>query len=192
MDTLQIKLSLDIAVHNLITEEELQPITAQLKEKGIDLEYKRITRGPQALAFDWLQPVVALYVGSEIFRSLVQSIMFDVFKFCLTSIIKTVASRTYYKLTSRTSEDKKGAITIVINTPEKASAFYSFEGVVSDTKIEKSLDAFVKSVEKLQPDTDKQNKIHATFNINSDVWTLKTMKQILQEFREVKEKSEKQ
>lgn len=187
--TTEIKFGIGIAVHNLITEEELKPIAAELKEKGINLEYNYFTRGAQA-SLDWLQPVIALYGDSETFRSLVQSGMYDVFKYYMTTIIKTVAGRKYFKLTSRTTEEKKGAISIVVGTKDKATATYSFDGVVSETDIKNSLDAFVKSVETLQPDTNKMNMLHATFNIEINEWSVKTVNDKLQEIRNEKAKAE--
>jgi hypothetical protein len=187
--TPQIKIGLGIAVHNLITEEELKPLVAELQEKGIELEYKYFTTGAQA-SLDWLQPVIALYADSETFRSMAQSGMYDVLKFYLTTIIKTVASRTYYKLTSQTQEVRKGAITIVITTKDKAAAHYSYEGIISDTDIKDSLNVFAKSVNALQPDTDKQNISLSTFSTDQKEWITKTMKEQLQEIREAKAKSE--
>ncbi len=180
-----IKFGLAIEVHNLLTEDELKPIVSELKRIDIGLEYKYLKRGAYA-ALDWLHPVIALYGDSEMFRSLIQNGTYDAFKFYLFTIIKTVANRKYFKLTSRTTEEKYGAFSIVVSTKEKASATYSFEGVISEAHIKNSLDAFIKSVETLNPDTNKQNLIHATFNIQSNEWNTKTMSELLQEISKLK------
>ncbi len=184
--TSNLKFGIGIAVHNLITEDELKPIVSELKEKGIELEYNYFTRGAQA-SLDWLTPVVALYGDSEMFRSLIQNGAYDALKFYLFTIIKTVVSRKYYRLTSQTTEEKQGSFSIVVSTKEKASATYNFEGLISETDIKNSLDAFVKSVNILQLDSKKQNMIHATFSIASKEWNIKTMGDLLKEIRKSKE-----
>ncbi|MCW5932249.1 MAG: hypothetical protein KIS69_11390 [Bacteroidetes bacterium] len=186
--TNNLRFGIGIAVHNLITEDELKPIVTELKEKGIELEYNYFTRGAQA-SLDWLNPVVALYGDSEMFRSLIQNGAYDAFKFYLLTIFNTVAGRTYYKITSRTQEEKKGTIAIIVNTNDKASVTYNFEGVVSETDIKNSFDAFIKSVETIQPDANKRNMAHAKFNIETNEWTVKTMNELIQDIRDEKAKS---
>jgi endonuclease/exonuclease/phosphatase family metal-dependent hydrolase len=186
-DKIQIKFGLGISVRNLITEEELNPIAEELKEKGIDLEYRYFSRGAQA-SLDWLQPVIALYADSEMFRALVHSTQWEIVKHYLTTIIKTIAGRTYYHLTSRTSEERRGAITFVLTTPEKAAVHYSYEGVVSESDIKNSLNALVKAVKVIQPDTDKQNITLGKFNTEQEEWITKTVKDQLQKIQEAKVK----
>jgi hypothetical protein len=184
--TSNIKFGIGIAFHNLITEDELKPIVSELKEKGIELEYNYFTRGAQA-SIDWLTPVVALYGDSEMFRSLIQNGAYDALKFYLFTLIKKVASRKYFKLTSQTTEEKQGSFSIVVYTKEKASATYNFEGMLSETDIKNSLDAFVKSVNILQPDSNKQNMIHANFDIKSNEWNITTMNEMFEQTRKLKE-----
>lgn len=181
-----LRFGIGIAVHNLITEDELKPIVAELKEKGIELEYNYFTRGAQA-SLDWLNPVVALYGDSEMFRSLIQNGAYDALKFYLFTIIKTVVSRKYFKLTSQTTEEKQGSFSIMVSTKEKATATYNFEGMLSETDIKNSLDAFVKSVNTLQPDSNKQNMIHATFDIKTNEWNIKTIHEMFEQIRKMKE-----
>ncbi len=185
--TNNLRFGIGIAVHNLITEDELKPIVAELKEKGIKLEYNYFKSEPVA-CFEWLNPVVALYGDSEMFRSLIQSGAYDVFKHYLFTLIKTVASRKYYKLTSHSTEEKYGSLSIVVNTHEKASVTYNFEGVLSEADIKNSLDAFNKAVETIQPDDNKRNMAHAKFSIKKNEWIVKKMSDFIQEIRDEKAK----
>lgn len=182
-NTPQIKIGLGIFIKPLLTEEELLPIENALAEKGITLEHKYIERGAQA-SLDLFSPVVALYISSEAFRSLIQSGMYDVFKFYFLSICKTVSSRKFFRLQSGKKEEKQASLTLIVGAPDKQAVYFNYSGNLTESDKEKAFDCLKTAIENIQPTTELNKLTVGAFNTELEQWKIQTAKEIFQELRE--------
>src|SRR5213083_2163688 len=98
-----IKIGMSIYIKPLLTEEELLPTIYSLSAKSIKLEYNYIDRGVQA-SLDIFTPVVALYMSSETFRSLIQNGLYDLFKLHFLKLCKIFGGKKYIRMQSQKVE----------------------------------------------------------------------------------------